>query len=217
MKKSIFIIISNLLVLSSCGGYTKSKNLKINTLNLDNEFSIPVPIYYTNISTVTNFKFQEGYSIKDIKNYLSANNYYYEENIITYNNFINTYLFFNAIVNDKSEYFLIRYPSENDSIYTIFPTSCVLKYTVNTIGQLLIPYVFLKDKSDFLKIKDYIMFEEEKEFAVSIDINYKKAKFIYCQTAQKEITYDDINNKFTIYNRIEMSFINNELKYKKLY
>lgn len=61
------------------------------------------------------------------------------------------------------------------------------------------------------------MFEEEKEFAVSIDINYKKAKFIYCQTAQKEITYDDINNKFTIYNRIEMSFINNELKYKKLY
>lgn len=216
MKKNIFIICSSILILSSCGGLQKSKKLKTNTLNADSEFAINVPVYYTE-SIETYFKFQEGYSIKDIKNYFSANNYYYEENIITYNNFINTYLFFNAIVNDKSEYFLIRYPSENDSIYTIFPTSCVLKYTVNTIGQLLIPYVFLKDKSDFFKIKNYIMFEEEKEFTVSIDINYKEAKFIYCQTAQKEIIYDDVNKKFTIYNRIEMSFIDNELKYKKLY
>ncbi len=208
MKKKLLIISTSFLTLSSCGGMTNSSKLKTSTLNHKNEFAIKVPVIVSNTSE-TYFKFQDGYSINDVKTFLNENNCYFEES--------DKYLFFNTIVENKSEYFIINYPTDNSSTYQYTSSSSMLICDNNHYGWVLIPVFFLIKKDNYIEIKNYISNEKEKELTVSIDVDYKKAKLLYSQTDQKEIVYDDTNEKFTIFNKLEMQFTDGELKYKKLF
>lgn len=144
---------------------TNSSKLKTSTLNSKNEFAIKVPVIVSNASE-TYFKFQDGYSLNDVKTFLHENNYYYyyEEN--------DKYLFFNKIVKNKSEYFIINYPTDSSTAYQYTSSSSMLMCDNNDYGGL-IPVFFLNEKG--------------KELTVSIDVDYKKAKLLYSQTDQKEI------------------------------
>lgn len=206
-KKLLAGICSSLFILSSCGGTKKVSSFKANTLNNDNKFVIEVPVVVA-YEAQTYFKFQEGYSIEDIKKFLDTKNCYYEEN--------NNNLFFNTIIDNKSEYFLIS-SSNDDSTYCYTSTAYNLNYKNSTTDRILIPYFLLKDKTDYNKIKDYFCNQSQKELIISITFDYQNAKLLFLQTAQKEMSFDDENKKITIYNKLEMIFSSNYLTYNRLF
>lgn len=205
-KRKLISLFSLLCVLTSCGGYEKSSTLSVSTLNRDARFSIRVPVYKWQSINIS-FYFQDGYTVTDLKHALDEKNDVYFE--------YGDEIFISTIVNNKTEYFLIiprDDKMDGKQLYYIESTSeNFVRKSGLMIGWVLLPYFLLEDKNQYNDIKEFFGYEKMESLLVSINCNYQYAKLIYSQSAQKEITFDDENQSFTIYQSVTFSFSENTL------
>lgn len=204
-NRKVLSLFSLLLLLTSCGGYEKSSTLSTSSLNKDGKLSLQIPVYQLH-ENFDRFYFQDGYAISDLKQVL-------EDKQITYFEYGND-IFITTSINNKTEYFLISQSDQMEGKQTYDIESTSENYSIKSglmIGWVLIPYFMLTDKTQYNGIKKFYQDKSMESLSVSISCDYQYAKLYYSQSAQKDITYDDNKQSFTIYQALTFTFGENSL------
>lgn len=206
-----FLLSSLTIGLSSCGGGSKSNKVKASSLNFDHDFTLKVPVvaYY---EAYTTFEFQKGYSMEDVTGYLDQEKIPYEWKW--------DMLFMTPVIDDKLELFCIRGDSTvtgtDRTLYHF--TSVSEDFTDNGIpnDRVLVPYFLLNSKDDFRKACAFLSFGNTGELKLNATGDYSYAKMIYSLTAQKGISYDDEEKKFTFFDKLQFRFDGDSITFSYL-
>lgn len=159
------------------------------TLNNNSSFKIKVPVIMLHEAYLT-FCFQEGYGRQNIIDSLTEENVYFEE--------YEHYIYINKIIDNKSEFFLVELNDLSGPYPYRFGTP-----SVSGRYEYLLPFFMLKNKDDFLDMRNYMTYPITSETSNQYEINvsYEHAKFVYSQTDQKALTFND-DKKQLIFNNM---------------
>lgn len=174
------------------------------------KFSLPVPCnyYQGSLDDGYYFRFREGFGKQDVITSLEKSNNWYSSS--------DNQIYF-SYKKTVTHYFLIIFGIGDDVDSNMNSNTSISMFSRNGFDRLLIPYMFLKDKSDYKRFKTNgngstsievgnfdTFFGENNRFESSG--SYKDFKEFYLDSPQKNFEYNDDASTLTFSSFIRFTF-----------